>query len=67
MGQSRVLSRFKKSEKFGRWQDNCESNTLGLPFFLLPNALTATPPGPVCAIRATRRSCTFGKYENAAA
>jgi hypothetical protein len=28
-GQSRVLTQFKKSEKFGVWQDNCELNTLG--------------------------------------
>jgi hypothetical protein len=28
-GQSRVLTQFKKSEKFGIWQDNCELNTLG--------------------------------------
>jgi hypothetical protein len=28
-GQSRVLTQFKKSEKFGGWQDNCELNTPG--------------------------------------
>jgi len=28
-GQSRVLTHFKKSEKFGEWPDNCELNTLG--------------------------------------
>jgi len=28
-GQSRVLTHFKNSEKFGVWPDNCESNTLG--------------------------------------
>ena len=28
-GQSRVLTHFKKSEKFGVWPDNCESNTPG--------------------------------------
>ena len=28
-GQSRVLTQFKKSEKFGVWQDNCEWNTQG--------------------------------------
>jgi len=28
-GQSRVLTQFKKSEKFGVWQDNSELNMLG--------------------------------------
>ncbi len=28
-GQSRVLTQFKKNEKFGVWQDNCELNTQG--------------------------------------
>jgi hypothetical protein len=28
-GQSRVLTHFKISEKFGEWPDICESNTLG--------------------------------------
>ena len=40
-GQSRVLTQFKKSEKFGIWQDNCEPEAIirGTgPFFLNANS-----------------------------